>query len=263
MERSNRDNRDQSSAEADLGGAYNEFWWDRGVHAARVNGKTRTSLIVGSAGRQDSGVDAGRPGARRARAPRRGGCTRPTVPRIDRWPSGACCSTPGRRCCPGPYNNYVQLFQTPGPRGHLQRDGPRRPHRPAGWSSASAAGASPLQGDPRGRWDGNTLVVETTNFTDKTNVRGSGEQLRLVERFTRADANTLLYEFTVDDPASFTKPWSAGAADGEDRRIRSTEYACHEGNYAMSGILRGARWQEKRERVKRSADGSPSVCASA
>ena len=101
-----------------------------------------------------------------------------------------------------------------------------------------------LLGDSRGRWDGDTLVVETTNFTSRTNVRGSGEGLRLVERFTRTGAATLLYEFTVDDPASFTKPWSAvlPMTKTDDRLY---EYACHEGNYAMGGILRGARAREK------------------
>jgi hypothetical protein len=144
----------------------------------------------------------------------------------------------------GPYNNYVQLFQS---RDHvvifnemihharvIPLDG--RPHAPAAIRS--------WQGDSRGRWDGNTLVVETTNFTDKTNVRGSGEQLRLVERFTRADATTLLYEFTVDDPGSFTKPWTAilPLAKTDDQIY---EYACHEANYAMAGILRGARVEKK------------------
>jgi hypothetical protein len=145
----------------------------------------------------------------------------------------------------GPYNNYVEIFQT---RDHVvivnemihdarivPLDG--RPHAPAAirrW-----------QGDARGRWDGATLVVETTNFTDRTNVRGSGANLRLVERFTRADAKTLLYEFTVDDPESFTAPWTAVLPmTKSDDRIY--EYACHEGNYAMAGILRGARAGEKR-----------------
>ena len=144
----------------------------------------------------------------------------------------------------GPYNNYVQILQT---RDHVvivnemihdarivPLDG--RPHLPAGMRS--------WLGDSRGHWDGNTLVVETTNFTGKTNVRGSGEGLRLVERFTRADAGTLLYEFSIDDPASFSKPWSAvlPMAKTDDRIF---EYACHEGNYAMTGILRGARSGEK------------------
>ena len=140
----------------------------------------------------------------------------------------------------GPYNNYIQILQN---RDHVvilnemihdirivPLDG--RPHAPAAIRS--------LLGDSRGRWEGNTLVVETTNFSDKTNVRGSGSRLRLVERFTRADATTLLYEFTVDDAASFVTPWSAilPMSKSDDQIY---EYACHEGNYAMTGILRGAR----------------------
>jgi hypothetical protein len=99
-------------------------------------------------------------------------------------------------------------------------------------------------GDSRGRWDGPTLVVDTTNFTDRTNFRGASESMHLVERFTRADANTVLYEFTVDDPATFTKPWSAALplARTNDRIL---EYACHEANYALADILRGARAEEK------------------
>ena len=144
----------------------------------------------------------------------------------------------------GPYNNYVQIFQM---RDHavifnemihdariVPLDG--RPHLPPAMRS--------WQGDSRGRWEGDTLVVETINFTDKTNVRGSGARLRLVERFTRADAKTLLYEFTIDDPATFVKPWTAilPMAKTDDQIY---EYACHEGNYALTGILRGARAGEK------------------
>jgi len=100
-------------------------------------------------------------------------------------------------------------------------------------------------GDSRGRWEGNTLVVDTTNFTGTNPFRGSGDRLHLTERFTRTDANTLLYEFTVDDPATFTKPWTAQLPmTKSDARI--FEYACHEGNYALPDILRGARFQEKK-----------------
>jgi hypothetical protein len=99
-------------------------------------------------------------------------------------------------------------------------------------------------GDPRGHWEGNTLVVDSTNFTDKTNFRGSGENLHLVERFTRTGPESMTYEFTVDDPASFTKTWTAQVpmtrASGP-----VLEYACNEGNYAMKGILAGARATEK------------------
>jgi hypothetical protein len=99
-------------------------------------------------------------------------------------------------------------------------------------------------GDSRGHWEGNTLVVDTTNFTDKTRFRGADEKLHLVERFTRVDQNTIVYEFTVDDPTAFTKSWTAQIPMS---RAASPvyEYACHEGNYAMAGMLAGARAEEK------------------
>ena len=96
----------------------------------------------------------------------------------------------------------------------------------------------------RGRWEGDTLVVETTNFTDKTSFRGSGKNLHLVEHFTRVDADTLLYEYTIDDPESFEQPWmSAAPMAKSDAPI--FEYACHEGNYGMFNFLAGARAEDK------------------
>jgi hypothetical protein len=95
-------------------------------------------------------------------------------------------------------------------------------------------------GDSRGRWEGDTLVVDTTNFTHKTHFKGSSEGLHVVERFTRVDADTIRYEFTVDDPTSWTRPWSAEipmtAAEGP-----LYEYACHEGNHDLPNILGIAR----------------------
>src|SRR5437773_10569870 len=116
-----------------------------------------------------------------------------------------------------------------------------------GGSSHPSSAIRRWQGDSRGRWDGGTLIVDTTNFTDKTNFRGSGDALHLVERFTRVDAKTLLYEFTVDDPSTFTRPWSA-ALPMTKTNDRVFEYACHEGNYALADILRGARAEETRSR---------------
>jgi hypothetical protein len=99
-------------------------------------------------------------------------------------------------------------------------------------------------GDSRGRWDGNTLVVTTTNFTDKTNFRGASPNMKLVERFTRVDAETLDYQFTVDDPGSFTRSWTA-AVPMTKTEGPIYEYACHEGNYGMTNLLSGARAEEK------------------
>jgi hypothetical protein len=99
-------------------------------------------------------------------------------------------------------------------------------------------------GDSIGHWEGDTLVVETTNFTNKTRYSQTTENLKVTERFSRLDDKTLLYRFTIDDPATFTRPWSGEypwrPADG-----LLYEYACHEGNYALGNILRGARLLEK------------------
>jgi hypothetical protein len=118
-----------------------------------------------------------------------------------------------------------------------------------------AAGIQQLAGDSRGHWDGDTLVVDSTNFSDKTNFRGppatarqdifSSPQLHVIERFTRVSDDTIVYRFTIDDPGTWTKPWSG------ETLIRKTagpifEYACHEGNYGLTDILAGARAAEKK-----------------
>jgi hypothetical protein len=99
-------------------------------------------------------------------------------------------------------------------------------------------------GDSIGRWEGDTLVVDTTNFNDEVSFRGATADLHVVERFQFVNADTLLYSFTVDDPATFARPWSGQIP------VRATddmmyEYACHEANHALEDILRGARFQEK------------------
>ena len=97
-------------------------------------------------------------------------------------------------------------------------------------------------GDSRGRWDDNTLIVETTNFTDRTRFRGSTAALRVIERFRRIDGDTIWYSFTVEDPIAFERPWTAEMAIVRSEPI--FEYACHEGNYSMMNMLTGARAQE-------------------
>jgi hypothetical protein len=102
-------------------------------------------------------------------------------------------------------------------------------------------------GDARGRWNGNTLVVDTTNFTGKTNFRGSRETLHLMERFTRLDEKTLAYEVTIDDPTTWTRPWTIGVSfiKQSDRENKIFESTCHEGNYGLTGILTNTRAAEK------------------
>jgi hypothetical protein len=162
--------------------------------------------------------------------------------------------TPWERCIlgfnagppmsPSAYNNNVHLLQVPGyvviltEMVHDARVVPMdgRPHLPSDIRQ--------WRGDSRGRWEGNTLVVETKNFTDKTSFRGSGPGMRLVERFTRVDADRLVYEYTIDDPESFAGTWSA-AVPMTRTEEPMFEYACHEGNYGMFNLLEGARAQER------------------
>ena len=99
-------------------------------------------------------------------------------------------------------------------------------------------------GDARGRWEGNTLVVDTTNFSDKTNFRGSRETLHIIERFTR-DADGINYEVTVDDPTVWTKPWTAALTLAKQPDDTLFEYACHEGNNSMRNILSGSTSSRK------------------
>jgi len=159
---------------------------------------------------------------------------------------------------PGGYNNNVQIVQTPGyvllllEMNHDARIVPMdgRPHMPSAITT--------WLGDSRGRWEGNTLVIESTNFTSKVAAfsarigasgveYGSAEHLRLTERFTRIDAATLQYEFTVNDPSTFTRPFTGRMPMTlTDEMIY--EYACHEGNYGLQDILRGGRSEDARTR---------------
>jgi hypothetical protein len=103
-------------------------------------------------------------------------------------------------------------------------------------------------GDARGRWEGNTLVVETTNFTDKTPYRGSSEQLKIVERFTLLGPDTVEWAVTFDDPHTWARPWTfAMNLTKADESQQPFEYACHEGNYGMRNILSAARAEEQKK----------------
>jgi hypothetical protein len=107
-------------------------------------------------------------------------------------------------------------------------------------------------GDSIGRWEGDTLVVETTNFTNKTRFRGSSENMKVIERFRRMDDNTILYRFTIEDPSTWVRSWS-GEYPWEASSDLIYEYACHEGNYALGDILRGERLLDKEREAKEAA----------
>ena len=218
-----------------------KFWLDYGTE---LTADRRTSLIVNPPdGRVPARTEEAQARAR-ARAEKRAR----THSIQDRSITERCVIgfNAGPPMNPGAYNNNLMLLQMPGivvlhnEMVHEVRviplDG--RDHLPDEIRQ--------LRGDSRGQWDGKTLVVETTNFTDRTNYMGSGEDMRVIERFSRIDDGTLLYEYTVEDADSFAQPWTAVVpmtrTDGP-----MFEFACHEGNYGLTNILSAARSEERRE----------------
>ena len=152
---------------------------------------------------------------------------------------------------PGGYGAMYQILQRPGyvvihlEMIHETRTIPLdgRPHLPSHIRQ--------WMGDPRGHWEGNTLVVETTNFTDRTSFRGTGPNLRLIERYTRLDGKTMDYRLTVEDPDSFVKPWTVSTPMTTEGNVQVLEYACHEANYAPAIMLTAARNKDKAAAAKR------------
>ena len=230
----------------DVERAYNDFWWDRGTKVTTP----RTSLVVDPAdgrvpalteeARKRAAEEAKRPVYRSVGVGGRG-----TDSWLDRSTFERCITRgmPGAMS-PTAYNNNYRITQGPGfvaiqiemlgGTRVIPTDG--RPHL--------TQSIRQLMGDSIGRWEGNTLVVETTNFTDKVLYRGSAENLHLVERFTRVGPSAIDYRVTVSDPTTFTRPFTI-AIPYVDIGEQMFEYACHEGNYGMEGILSGAREEER------------------
>ena len=217
-----------------------KVWWER---ATKVGANRRTSLIVDP---PNGRVPTLTPEAQKRMADDRAASRlHPADKASDRSLQERCLLSPttGPPMLPGPYNNNYQIIQT---RDYvtitvemihetriIAMDG--RSHLPPGMRK--------WLGDSIGHWENNTLIVDTTNFTNKTHFRGSDENLHLIERFTRTGPDTILYEFTVDDPTAFVAPWKA-----EIPMRRSAgpmyEFACHEGNFALGRMLSIARQAE-------------------
>ncbi len=230
---------------ADVHYDFTQFGLDRSQAPLGLN--LRTSLIVDTPDKRlpPMTADGQKRAAARAEARKRMGAPTDAV---QNQPLSVRCilmDRDGPPMLPGAYNNNYQIVQTPGyvmilvEMLHDVRiiplDGrPQLPQTVRQW-----------EGSYRGRWEGDTLVVETTNFTDRTAFQGSSENMRLTERFTRVSEDTILYRFTVDDPATWTRPWSAELP--MNKAIGPLfEHACHEGNYGLYNTLAGARAEEKR-----------------
>jgi hypothetical protein len=233
---------DRAPTKGDVG-AYNQFWMDRGT---KVVATRQSSLIVDP---PDGKLPPFTPAGEKTQAALTEARKRNAGPE-DRYLAERCIVgfNAGPPMLSSAYNNLVQLFQIPGyvvilnEMIHSWRIVPTdgRPHGTLRqWS-----------GDSRGRWEGDTLLVDTTNFRDdgigvlSQKLQGTDQNLHVVERFRRVDGDTLLYEFTVDDPTVWMKPWS-GSMPMAKTAEGIFEYACHEGNYGMRGILTGARAEDK------------------
>jgi hypothetical protein len=248
-------------------GGYNNFWIDRGSQVIRVDNTPRSSLIIDPA-------DGKMPALTQEAKDRMGALRFRNGPNADaneenqntftldpnayndpeQRPLGERCllgfgSTSGPPTLPNYfYNNLKQIVQTPTSiliLVEMVHDARiirmNQPHLPAT--------VRKWMGDSVGHWEGDTLVVDTTNFTDKTRFRGSTENLHVVERFWRTDDKTLMYRFTVEDPHTWTRAWTGEYPwPATDQPVY--EYACHEGNYALADILRGARAAEQRGESK-------------
>jgi hypothetical protein len=237
---------DRAPREGDVG-SYNQFWLDSGT---KVVGTRQTSLVVDP-------PDGRVPVRPEAQAKREYNLAHnaDSYEYMSLWDRCITRGVPGAMF-PAGYNNAYQIVQVPGyvvllsEMIHNARiipiDG--RPHLPQTIRS--------WDGDSRGRWEGNTLVVETVNYNGKGQISTSAaggrmkgirqsEALRVVERFTRTDADTILYEVTIDDPQIYTKPWKVSMPLTRDPNYTIYEYACQEGNYAMTDILNAGRVEEK------------------
>ena len=228
-------------------GGYNRFWFDSG---SEVLSTRQTSLVVDP---PDGKVPV-RPEAEAKRDDNRAHSTE-SYEHMSLWDRCITRGVPGSMF-PTAYNNAYQILQTPG-------------HVVILYEMIHDARIIPLDGGPhvgpkirlwlgdsRGHWEGNTLVVDTTNFTDKGRVESRGasqrimglpqsEALHVVERFTLVEADTIGYEVTIEDPEAYTKPWKVTMPLKRDQDYQMFEYACHEGNTAIGLILAGARADEK------------------
>jgi len=232
--------RRDATAQVDVNGPFRQTWWDSGTKVVKTR---RTSIVIDP---PDGKIPALTREAQAAEQVRRAAMRRAPETAADRPLYERCIEwqTDGPPMLSSNYNNNYRIVQAPGYVAiyiemiHdvriIPMDG--RPHLPRdvrGW-----------MGDSVGHWEGDTLVVDTTNFNGKASFRGSDQNLHVIERFTRTDADTLLYQFTIDDPTAFARQWT-GEVPWFTTPGPMYEYDCHEGNFrSISSMLKTARAEE-------------------
>ncbi|MGH8178408.1 MAG: hypothetical protein ACREV5_19300 [Steroidobacter sp.] len=222
---------------------YNAFWIDPGSKLITLNGEKRSSIVIEP---KSGKVPPLTPAGQARLGYMYAGYVQADGP--ERRPLGERClmsfdSSAGPPMLPLLYNNMYQIVQT---RDaviiHIEMVHDTRIVSLNG--KGAAAGARRWMGQSVGRWEGDTLVIETTNFRKEQIFRGAAENLKVTERLTRVGPNQIAYRFTIEDPTTFAQSWSGELAFNATQE-RMHEYACHEGNYALPGILAGAREEEK------------------
>jgi hypothetical protein len=228
-------------------GFYNNFWLDGGT---KTVGTLRTSLVVDPKdGKLPPLTEAARKRADERRAYLR---DHPADSWVDLAPANRCIVgfNAGPPLSPGGYNQNMIVVQSKDYVGLLTEMVHTVRMVPLDGRPRLNDGVRQWSGDARGRWEGDTLVIETTNFNPDRGWRGTSAKMKLVERLKRVDADMLEYTYTVDDPETWTKPWTASIT------LRKTkepllEYACHEGNYSMPNILSGQRAIDRRAQAQK------------
>ncbi|MGE3176971.1 MAG: hypothetical protein AB7O32_05850 [Vicinamibacterales bacterium] len=230
----------------DVSSAYNDFWWDR---PTKVVPTRRTSLIIEpkdgkvpaftAAGAERDRTEPQTPSNRSLGTGGRG-----TDSWLDRSLWERCLTQGSTRLAAGAYNPNVQIFQSEHTIAIVHEQIHEARIIPIDGRPHLSSNVRQWLGDSRGRWEGDTLVIETTNFTDKTNFRGATDNLKMIERISRSEDGFLTYEATFEDPTTWVQPWTIQLPMPKVNNYMF-EYACHEGNYGMVGLLQGARAQEK------------------
>ena len=226
----------QTEAGGNVGG-YNNFWMDRGLRAVETR---RTSLIVYP---PNGRMPAMTPSAQRRADERREHLREYPAGSWEDFSAGVRCIlgfNAGPPFTPSAYNNNIQLFQTPDHVVIVTEMVHTARIVPLDGRARLDPDVQQWSGDSRGRWEGDTLVIETRNFDAKRRWRNTTDSARLVERLTRVDDDTLNYEFTVTDPETWVSPWTASVPLALNPEPMF-EYACHEGNYSMPLMLGGQR----------------------